>query len=168
MAERRSPGEGSTYQRADGRRVAAIHVNGKRRVAYPSGKRDAATKLFALRQQALAEQSRAPSGHTVSELIDKWLGVASLSLKSHTLFDYRYMCNLYVLPAIGDVRLGQLTACAGAKRPPNPGGKNPPNPMQIVHRFRCMASADSGGNSSTYGEASGISGLFGAEPHCKV
>ena len=74
MAKARGNGEGSTYQRADGRWVAALVLpSGKRRVLYARSYEEARTKL---RKEQRASEDGLPEDNgrtTVGDWLDHWL-----------------------------------------------------------------------------------------------
>lgn len=106
---RRSPGEGSIYQRADGRWVASLSLEGRRRTVYGATRKEAAGKLAALKRQAGAGTLPTPGRRTVADLVAAWLEAVSPRLKPRTVHDYRQEMELHVLPALGRVRLSQVS-----------------------------------------------------------
>lgn len=105
---RRSPGEGSIYQREDGRWVAALTLDGKRRTVYGATRKEAAQRLAAVKEQASGGSLPDPGKRTVADLLAMWLETSAPNLKPRTLSDYRSICDLYILPHIGRVRLSRL------------------------------------------------------------
>jgi integrase len=53
---KRTHGEGSVFQRADGRWQASIQVDGVRRTVYGKTEKEARTRLLALKQQAASDE----------------------------------------------------------------------------------------------------------------
>ncbi len=101
---------GSIYRRQDGRWVAALVVDGKRKVLYAKSEKGARQKLAELqRQAALAGGLPDPGRRTVNDLLDLWLETTAPTLKPRTLAEYEAICNRYLRPALGHVRLGRLT-----------------------------------------------------------
>lgn len=103
-------GNGSVYQRKDGRWIAAIIVNGKKRVRYAKSEKEARNKLKELwqdvgREEALSEtKDDAPiAAFTVAAFAEQWL--ASASIKAATRQSYRDTLRAYILPLIGESRL---------------------------------------------------------------
>ncbi|MGH9229556.1 MAG: tyrosine-type recombinase/integrase [Acidimicrobiales bacterium] len=115
MTSRRGRGEGSVYQRADGRWVAQVEAglgrDGHRRRprAVRRTKRDALAALDELRRQA--EQGVTPERtQTVGEFLEWWLTtVLPGTVKASTAEGYGYMARRYVIPHVGRVRLAKLT-----------------------------------------------------------
>jgi len=105
---RRSPGEGTVFQRKDGRWQASLQVHGVRKVAYGRMEREARRKLRELQRQAAVQgQLPDPGRRAVGDLLDAWLEVADL--RPSTLEHHNLMCDTYIRPALGKVRLGKVT-----------------------------------------------------------
>lgn len=113
---RRANGEGSVYQRADGRWTAAYYVPdrfGKRRRRYVYGESPEAVEdaLVKLRQQVKSGTPVAPAGLTLADYLAEWLEeVAAPRVRPTTLRSYRDSISRYVVPGLGRKRLGALTA----------------------------------------------------------
>jgi integrase len=74
---RRANGEGSVYQRADGRWVGALSMDeGRRRMVYAATQREARAKLRELQRQ-LEDGVSAPAGKalTLGSYLDTWVTV---------------------------------------------------------------------------------------------
>ena len=116
-------GNGSVYKRGDGKWVAAIIVNGKKRVRYAKSEREAHNRLKDLWQDAgkeealrtvLASPETLPEAArgaevivvTVSAFAEQWL--ASASIKVATRESYRDTLRAYILPLIGDMPLNAV------------------------------------------------------------
>lgn len=114
MAGRRGRGEGSIYQRKDGRWVAELdlgYVNGRRlrRPIYGRTREDAAKKLRDA--QNAQDEGRLPVGKTTT--VEQWVRyyldvIAPRRLRGHTLVNYRRKAKLYIYPNLGRHRLDQL------------------------------------------------------------
>ena len=108
---RRGNGEGSVYQRSDGKWCAAVTVEGgRRRVLYGRTRQEAADKLTdALRARkdgTLTTGSRV----TVAIYLDEWLrDVVKPSVRPWTYRGYEVLVRLHIVPEIGRVRLDKLT-----------------------------------------------------------
>lgn len=107
---RRPSGEGSVYQRSDGRWVASLMHEGRRYTAYARTEREAKGKLRTLREKAYlsARSARTMGRHTLAELLDTWL-TTDPSLRENTVLRYRQSLALHILPALGDMRLDKIT-----------------------------------------------------------
>ena len=109
-------GDGTLYQRADGRWAVQLMVHGKRITRYAPTKKAAQAALRELRRQARMDPTplvrpiatSAPPGPTVAAFIDQWLAAAGL--KPTTEESYRNNLRAHVLPIIGELRLDQVTA----------------------------------------------------------
>jgi integrase len=115
--KRRGNGEGSIFQRADGRWVATIAVGydhaGKRRrkTVYGHTKREVQDELNRLQQRKSTGALTATSKVTVAQYLDRWLqDVARLTVRNSTFRRYSELLKLHVKPRIGGVRLHRLTA----------------------------------------------------------
>jgi integrase len=112
---RRSHGEGTVYQRADGKWVAEVqlpndHLGRRRR-----RKRTAKTKKEAERMCRLlladVESGRIEldGSVTVTDWCETWLaGAARLTCKERTVAGYKYALDRWVLPHVGRYQLRQL------------------------------------------------------------
>ncbi|MCZ7545010.1 MAG: site-specific integrase [Anaerolineae bacterium] len=103
----KSPGEGTLFQRQDGRWQASIQVNGVRKTVYARSEREARQKLRTLQKQADTGLPN-PGKRTLDDLLDAWLESAH-NLKPSTRAKYASFLDAYVRPALGDVRLSKLT-----------------------------------------------------------
>lgn len=114
MSKRRGAGEGSIYQRADGRWAAVVDLGwqgGKRRRKFIYGKarREVADKLRdALRAQAqgaLLVDERV----VVSQFLDEWLKAVRPSVRPSTWLRYEQFSRIHVVPGVGHIKLQALT-----------------------------------------------------------
>ncbi len=112
MPKRRRQGEGSIYQRADGRWLYAVveYVGGKRRTRTLS----ASTHRELLRKMRADEQKRAELA-VAKDLLDAWIerwldACAARGLKPTTIAGYRSKLTTHVLPTLGKTRVADLTA----------------------------------------------------------
>jgi len=104
----RSPGEGTVFQRQDGRWQASLMADGKRCTVYGTTRKEAADKLAALKSQASGGVLPSPGKRTLADLLALWLETAAPNWKPRTLSDYQRICDTYIVPAIGKVRLSRL------------------------------------------------------------
>ncbi|MBI4320278.1 MAG: site-specific integrase [Chloroflexi bacterium] len=101
---------GSVYQRKeDGRWLAALTVNGKRKTIYAKNEREARKKLADL-QRTLGTCATLPDPgkKTVNDLLALWLDTASHTVRRGTLADYRDICDRHISPHLGHIRLSNL------------------------------------------------------------
>lgn len=113
---RRGKGEGSIYQRADGRWIGAITVgyaaNGKQKRKTVSGRtqQEALRKLRAAQRQA--DEGLPPSNDnvTVANLLDQWIRtVLPRQVAPNALSNYESIVRNHINPAIGSKRVSRLT-----------------------------------------------------------
>src|SRR5262252_178741 len=108
---RRGNGEGSIYQRRDGKWCGAVTIeSGRRRVFYGRTRQEAAEKLGeavrARTQGTLTTGSRV----TVAAFLNQWLGdVVKPSVRPWTYRGYEVLVRCHLIPEIGRVRLDKLT-----------------------------------------------------------
>ncbi len=107
----RSNGEGTVYQRKDGRWTAALYIEGKRYYFYGKTKKEAEQK----RRAAILEQERgefATGGNarqTVGQFFNYWLEVKRAGGLRPTSRSTYERVRTWILPHIGHVQLKKLT-----------------------------------------------------------
>lgn len=112
MASRRVPGEGSIYQRKDGRWVGVVDlgwVGGKRvrKTVTAQTLKDLRPKFKKL--QAQVDSGVADENMTVEQWLEKWLrDVAGEKNRPSTLRTYRMYVDKWINPHVGKQRLGKL------------------------------------------------------------
>jgi integrase len=111
---RRGRGEGSIYERKDGRFAAVVNVgyrNGKRvrKTFYGETRIEVQEQLKkALREQQLGLPV-APDRQTMEEFLLSWLdGTARPRLRPRTFSDYKLIVEKHLVPAFGNVPLQKL------------------------------------------------------------
>lgn len=108
---RRGKGEGSVYQRRDGKWCAAVTIeSGRRRVYYGRTRQEAAEKLaealLARKHGTLTTGSRL----TVAAFLNQWLqDVVKPSVRPWTYRGYEVLVRCHLIPEMGRVRLDKLT-----------------------------------------------------------
>ena len=112
MVKRRGHGEGSVYQRKDGRFVASFIVEetGKRKYLYGDTRKEVLDKL----QKALYEQKQGilASGpqQTLKTYLEYWLeDVHRLKIREGSYVMYRIILDKHLIPALGHTQLQKLT-----------------------------------------------------------
>jgi len=116
MSKRRSSGDGSVYQLADGSWRGVVDLGwhaGRRRRRYVRGrtKAEVTKETRRLATEAEAGRLRPDRAPTVAGWLDRYLTeVAASTVRPSTLDRYRQEVRLYITPALGEVRLDQLTA----------------------------------------------------------
>src|SRR5947209_6606767 len=106
--QRRSSGEGSVFQRADGYWCGAIRTGGKRRVVYAKTRKAVAAKLATLQQAASTGKLVETSRLTVAGFLAEWLETRRTNLRPSTWASYEELLRLHVVPILGDLRLQNL------------------------------------------------------------
>jgi integrase len=116
QTRRRGNGEGSIFQRSDGRWVATINVgydqNGKRkrRDVYGATKKEVQDKLTVLHSAKLEGTLVEPSKVNVGQFLDHWLeDGARLSVRANTYTLYKGIVKRHIKPRIGGVNLLKLS-----------------------------------------------------------
>lgn len=106
---RRNPGEGSIYQRGDGRWVGSVQLHGKRKAFYGKTAKEVREKLKALTKHTAITGAIPECGkRTVADLLDFWLDTVKDTLKPRTIADYQRVGHDYIKPHVGPIRLSQL------------------------------------------------------------
>lgn len=113
---RRSSGEGSVYQRADGRWVATLHLGfgegGKRkkRRAIAKTRSAAVTRLGALKADAGLGLDAASERWTIADWLQRWLDTeVKPTLRPRTHEQYAQVCRKHLIPSLGHLKLRALT-----------------------------------------------------------
>jgi integrase len=109
---RRSPGEGSIFQRKDGKWVASIEIGQafgeRRRRRFIRATREAARQELLKVQREGVKRGVADEIVTVSDLLDAWLHSASLRIAHRTLASYQDITEAYLRPTLGRYKLADL------------------------------------------------------------
>ena len=110
---RRGPGEGSIYQRSDGRWTAEAHlgyVGGKRRrkQLYGRTRADVASQLRALQASLERGFVPAPERLTVGQFLASWLEQVQPTVRPATYRSYEGVVRIHLVPTLGRTRLTQL------------------------------------------------------------
>jgi integrase len=114
---RRQRGEGSVFQRSDGRWTASLDLgwrDGKRRrkVVYGKTQREVVKKLADVKKQVAIHGDIPTAGITLEAWLRKWLTEicpTKQRMRPKTLRDYRSWVEQYIIPPIGKVRVDKLT-----------------------------------------------------------
>jgi len=116
VANKRPKGDGSVYQRKDGRWVAELplpDVDGKRRSKTRYAKTEGAANVLLkeLRREKIKNNGDLPTGSMkVSALMERWYKeVAEKTHKPKTAANERSVIRNHIVPAIGKVALDKLT-----------------------------------------------------------
>ncbi len=113
--KRRSRGEGSIFQRQDGRWVGTVDLGftgGKRRrkSAYGSTKREVQVKLAAAKRTADANLPQPSERLTVGAYLQQWLADIGQRVRPHTAAWYAQQVRLHITPDLGKRPLARLSA----------------------------------------------------------
>lgn len=109
MAPRRSPGDGTVFQRADGLWVAGFTIDGERYRVTAKHRTDAQRKRRELRNQVEAGV-RVKGGKTkLSTWLDTWLEIHKPKVDPETWRSYETSVRLHITPHIGNKALDKLT-----------------------------------------------------------
>lgn len=108
---RRSPGDGSVFQRKDKRWVVQIELEDrKRKTYYVKSKQEGRAKLKELQRQM--EQGTLVTGpqQAVKQYLEYWLEeVHKPNIKTSSYVKYRKLIQGYIIPALGEIKLEKLT-----------------------------------------------------------
>jgi integrase len=107
----RGHGEGSIYRRKDGRWVAGITLeNRKRKYFYGETRKEVQEKLkIALHEQQQGALATGPQ-QTVKQYLEQWLKqVHKPAIRKGSYVTYSSVLNKHVYPAIGHIQLQKLT-----------------------------------------------------------
>jgi integrase len=108
---KRGPGEGSVYQRKDGRWAASITLESrKRKTLYGKTHKEVLEKLkTALHEQQQGVLATGPQ-QTLKRYLEHWLEeVHRPTIRSRTYTRYRELLRIHILPALGHYPLQKLT-----------------------------------------------------------
>lgn len=117
LSKQRGKGEGSIYQRADGKWVGSIELGWtdkgtrRRKRIISADKRIVVDGLRELHKTAHVYGAQAPNGgYTVATWLDYWLtNIAAPRVRPRTLDGYRTCITQHITPYIGTKRLDKLT-----------------------------------------------------------
>src|SRR5947209_5327846 len=108
---RRGHGEGSIYQRSDGRWAASITLEGrKRKTLYGKTRKEVQEKLrVALNEQKQRQLALGPQ-QTVKQYLEYWLEeVHKSTIRVGSYVGYRRVLNNHLIPILGHIQLQKLT-----------------------------------------------------------
>ncbi len=138
---RRGQGEGSVYQRKDGRFVGSFRLeNGKRKYVYAETRTEAREMLRvainAYKQGTLV----AGSNQTLKQFLEQWLQAKRMELKDGTYRYYKTYVQTHIMPALGHLKLQRVNDAhlqsfyAALLEKKTPRGKNlSPNTVRLIH-----------------------------------
>jgi integrase len=108
--QRRKKGEGSIFQRGDGRWVAKVTGDGgKVKTIYGATAEEVVDKLALARNQQIKHIPFADERLTVGHWLDTWLeNVRPPATRSKTWVTYEYFVRLHLNPKLGHIRLAKM------------------------------------------------------------
>lgn len=114
-SKRRGSGEGSIYQREDGRWMGAVNLGGgvggqKRTRRYVSGKtrQEVQRKLAELRREVEAGRPVVGERQTVAQYLTGWLADVRVQVRPSTYARYESVVRVHLVPRLGGLRLATL------------------------------------------------------------
>ncbi len=130
MSRRRAKGEGSVYQRKDGKWCAQLNGQYK----YSTTEDGAKAKLY---QMLAGVEECKPQNITVATLMDRWFEYQEPNLKPSTIKRYREAIQIYVKPNLGQ-SYRSTSLCADTIWPLIPGKQKTltvPSDSEMVFRY---------------------------------
>lgn len=109
-AKRKANGEGTIRRRDDGRWEARITIGDKRKSIYGKTKTEVRNKMIEIQMDVLDNSFVNESSITVKTWLNTWLNDFMGNVKFSTLRSYNTYVKIHILPAIGHVKLKDLTA----------------------------------------------------------
>jgi integrase len=111
MAKQRGHGEGSIYQRRDGRWAASLTLEGgKRKTFYGKTRKEAYDKLKSAQHELQEGMLVTGPKQTLKQYLEYWLEeVHKLTVKPSTYIKYRSLLDRHVLPDLGHIQLLKLS-----------------------------------------------------------
>lgn len=107
---KRGNGEGSIYQREDGRWEARVSLDGKRRSVYGKTRREVQQKLAELKRQEEQGLLVGSDRQTLGAFLSDWLeSTARPTIRPATYANYRVYVRNHIVPGLGHYQLGKLT-----------------------------------------------------------
>ena len=107
---KRANGEGSVYQRTDGRWCASVSTERGKRQHFLGRTRAAVAKklIAALDARDKGTLVTGPQ-QTVGQFFTHWLGAVRPSLRPRTFVGYEQLVRIHVVPVLGALPLSRLT-----------------------------------------------------------
>ena len=104
--KRRGNNEGSIYQRADGRWVATVSVDGRRISRYCKTRQEASKKLRGLQRTQDQGLPEVTAQMPLKDYLAQWLESIQHRVRPKTLVDYEVAVGRHISPALGHIKLG--------------------------------------------------------------
>ena len=120
MPNRRGHGEGSIYQRRDGRWVASVEIGWqpdargrvvrRRKTIYSKTRREVAQQLQRLQRDIAAGKPASNDRLTLTQYLREWGATHRQTVRASTWQRYEELLRLHVVPLIGQLPLSKLSA----------------------------------------------------------
>ena len=114
-AKRRGHGEGSVFQRADGRWAGTLELGREsgtrnRKTVYGTSKKDVTAKMRVARREHEQGRDLKAKRETVGSFIERWLSEVVVGhLAPKTIDQYQRLCRGHVIPTLGTIPLDKLS-----------------------------------------------------------
>jgi integrase len=108
MAKRRGNLEGSIFKRKDGRWVGEVTLSGKRLMKYTKTQKEARDWVNATLGKIDHGLTFDGAQLTLSQYLESWLAGKDLARRPSTVRSYRRYMDLYILPALGRLKLQSI------------------------------------------------------------
>ena len=106
--KRRGNNEGSIYQRADGRWVGTVSVEGQRISRYARTRQEATKKLRELQRTQDQGLPMVTAQMLLKDYLAQWLGSIQHRVRLRTFEGYESLIRVHVAPRLGNIVLGKL------------------------------------------------------------
>ena len=139
----RGHGEGSIYERSDGRWVANLTIQtGKRKYFYGTTRKEVQEKLRkAQRELELGKLATGPQ-QTLKNFLEYWLRIRKPAIKQSTYVSYRECIKNHIIPGLGHIQLQKLTGDQIQGFYTEEQGKVSANVVRLLHTILRIALAD--------------------------
>lgn len=112
--KKRGPGEGSIYERKDGRWAATISlgfVNGKRqrKTIYGATHKEVKDEMARLQVDIQRGLTFNSEKQTVAQFLQSWLETVEPNLRPKTYISYEATIRLHITPYVGNIKLSKLS-----------------------------------------------------------
>jgi len=108
MARRRGNNEGSIFKRKDGRWVGEVSLNGRRMTKYAKTQKEARDWVNVTLGKIDHGLTFDGAQFTLSQYMESWLSGKELACRPSTVRNYRRYMTLYILPALGRLKLQSI------------------------------------------------------------
>ena len=109
MASKRGNNEGSIYKRRDGRWCAQVSLNGRRVTKYAKTQKECRDWVNQTLDKIDHGLTFDGAQISLAQYMESWLAGKALARRPSTVRNYRKYMNLYILPALGRMRLQAIT-----------------------------------------------------------